>query len=208
MTSDFAFRASGGDDDSGDLDVEVVTVQPPRVAGIRATISPPAYTGREPVVQSGGAIEALEGSAAALHVTATSEVARAALVFLESGREIELRAETVTDDAGTREVLTAAFPIERGAEIDPRESRYGRTPLGWASHGDHEEVIALLARHSRDVRTLAFRGFVERLRDVTHDAFREPRRSVPPAQEDDGNVRGSKFVAPIKEVLPGLAVQQ
>lgn len=60
----------------------------------------------------------------------------------------------------------AAFLIERGAEIDPRESAYGATPIGWAAHGDHQEMLALLSRYSRNIWTLCFRGYVERVREL------------------------------------------
>ena len=61
---------------------------------------------------------------------------------------------------------SARFLIERGAEIDPREASYNGTPLGWAGHGDHLEMLDLLSPHSRDVWTLSFRGYVDRLREV------------------------------------------
>ena len=64
----------------------------------------------------------------------------------------------------------AAFLIERGAEIDPRETSYNATPIGWAAHGDRLEMIELLSRYSRNVWTLAFRGYVDRLREILRDA--------------------------------------
>jgi uncharacterized protein len=60
----------------------------------------------------------------------------------------------------------AAFLIARGAEIDPRETSYNATPIGWAAHGDRLEMIELLSRYSRNVWTLAFRGYVDRLREI------------------------------------------
>lgn len=151
VTTGFSFRASGGDDDRGDLDIEVVTVQPPRVASIRATLTPPAYTGKDPVTQSGGALEALEATKVDLQVTSTSEVASAALVFLESGREIEMRAETVTDDDGTRDILIGSFAIDRSDRFQVRLiSREGmRNPhpgtypvIAVTDHAPHGRILS------------------------------------------------------------------
>jgi hypothetical protein len=71
--------------------------------------------------------------------------------------------------AGNNALRAAAFLIERGAEIDPREAVYGARPIGWASHGDHVEMIDLLSRYSRSVWPLAFRGYVDRLREILRD---------------------------------------
>ena len=56
--------------------------------------------------------------------------------------------------------------VERGAEIDPREIRWGAAPIGFAAHHDHAEMFDFLSRFSRDVFNLALRGCVDRLRDV------------------------------------------
>jgi ankyrin repeat protein len=70
-------------------------------------------------------------------------------------------------EAAVRNALGAArFLLERGAEVDPLESSYQSPPIGWATHGDHAEMVQLLSRSSRDVWRLAFNGCVERLRDV------------------------------------------
>ena len=50
----------------------------------------------------------------------------------------------IADEANTRALHHAAtqcparakFLIDRGAEVDPRETSYGATPIGWAAHGD------------------------------------------------------------------------
>ncbi len=68
--------------------------------------------------------------------------------------------------AASDAVLAATFLLGRGAEIDPRESSYNATPLGWAAHGDHLEMVELLSGHSRDVWTLCFRGYVDRVRQI------------------------------------------
>jgi ankyrin repeat protein len=82
--------------------------------------------------------------------------------------EIENRqkARALHDAAAHNALRAAAFLIARGAEIDPRETMYNNTPLGWAAHYDHVEMLDFLSRHSRDVWNLAFCGYVDRLRDV------------------------------------------
>ena len=68
--------------------------------------------------------------------------------------------------AGAR---AAAFLLERGAEVDPRETNWGGTPIGWASHGDNVAKLDLLSRHSRDIWTLVFRGYVDRVREILRE---------------------------------------
>ena len=60
----------------------------------------------------------------------------------------------------------AAFLIERGARSNPHESHYGGTPIDWAAHGEHQPMMDFLSAYSRNVGTLTFRGYVDRLRDV------------------------------------------
>src|SRR5689334_20544495 len=72
-------------------------------------------------------------------------------------------------DAGSRHrtrLDAAKALVERGAEIDPVENRYGGTPLGGASHCLHREVMDLLAPRSRDVWNLTYNGYLDRLREV------------------------------------------
>jgi ankyrin repeat protein len=84
----------------------------------------------------------------------------------------------IADDHNTRALHHAAannalgaakFLVERGAAIDPRETAYNATPIGWAAHGDRIEMIDFLSRYSRNVWTLAFRGYVDRLREVLRE---------------------------------------
>ena len=60
----------------------------------------------------------------------------------------------------------AKLLIERGAEIDPTENAFDATPMGWAAHDDHVEMIELLSRFSRNVWSLAFGGYIDRLREI------------------------------------------
>ena len=71
--------------------------------------------------------------------------------------------------------------IERGADVDPHETSYDATPIGWASYYGRMSTIELLGRYSRNVWTLTFRGLVERLREVLAE---EP--SLARATNEDG----------------------
>lgn len=111
LGSSFEFHARGGDDDRGDRLVRVRTMHPPQVASIKAELRPPAYTGAEVVVSSGGAIEALAGTQVTLAVSTTAPVRSAAMVFLETGRRLELEPLTVQDDSGARTLHGASFTV-------------------------------------------------------------------------------------------------
>ena len=90
--------------------------------------------------------------------------------LLDLGVSIEIedmqRQRPLHKAASHKALRVAALLLERGAEPDPRESNWNATPLGYATHHWHVEMIDLLSRHSRDVRNLAFNAKVERLRDV------------------------------------------
>ncbi|HEU4418662.1 MAG TPA: hypothetical protein VFT55_06960, partial [Planctomycetota bacterium] len=112
LSGSWEFHADGGDDHQGDRLVVVRTVHPPQVVAPRATIHPPAYTGVEPFVQSGGAIEALVGSEVELTVATTAPVRLATMVFLEGGRRLELVPSVMQDDSGASTVQRGRFTIE------------------------------------------------------------------------------------------------
>ena len=82
--------------------------------------------------------------------------------------------------AGNHALNVATLLIDRGAEIDPRETQWGATPIGYASYGNDQPMIDLLSRVSRFVWMLAYRGKIERLREVLSA---EPQR----AREVTGN---------------------
>jgi ankyrin repeat protein len=63
-------------------------------------------------------------------------------------------------------VAAARVLLDRGAEVDPRESSYGATPLGFAVWAQRQGMIDLLGPLSRDLWNLAFTGQVERLREL------------------------------------------
>ncbi|MCA8973352.1 MAG: hypothetical protein KDC98_01455 [Planctomycetes bacterium] len=112
VTGAFEFHARGGDDEHGDRLVRVRTVRAPQVATIRAVIHPPAYTGVTSLEQTGGAIEALVGSDVELYATTTAAVQSATMVFLESGRRIELEPTTVQDDSGAAIAHRTRFHLQ------------------------------------------------------------------------------------------------
>lgn len=94
-------------------------------------------------------------------------------LLLDLGVPLEVQDATgkraLHEAAYANAVHAAAFLVERGAEIDPRESIYGGTPMGWASHGDRREVMDLLSRHTRAVWPLCFHGYIDRLAEVLRE---------------------------------------
>jgi uncharacterized protein len=69
--------------------------------------------------------------------------------------------------AAYNEALSVAgLLVTRGAQIDPRETTYGITPLWGAVWGQKQRMIEFLSPLSRDVWALAFLGNVGRMREV------------------------------------------
>jgi len=81
--------------------------------------------------------------------------------FADLGHSRPLHHAAGADAAGVIALL-----IARGAEVDPRESNWNATPLGFAIFGERRRAIDALARVSRDVFNLTFAGKVERLREL------------------------------------------
>ena len=77
------------------------------------------------------------------------------------GRTRALHLAAAKGAAGAAQVL-----IDRGADVDFQETAYDATPIGWAAYYGRTQTLELLARYSRNVWTLTYRGFVERLREV------------------------------------------
>ncbi|HEX4567179.1 MAG TPA: ankyrin repeat domain-containing protein, partial [Vicinamibacterales bacterium] len=84
--------------------------------------------------------------------------------------------------AGGNALRAAVFLIERGVEIDPRESNWGGTPMGWAAHGDRREMMDFLSRYTRAVWALCFNGYIDRLADVIRE---DPSRAK--SLDEEGN---------------------
>jgi ankyrin repeat protein len=85
-------------------------------------------------------------------------------------------------DCGAVEI--AKLLIDRGAEIDPVETRYGGTPLSHANFFRRSETVALLIPLSRNIRALCFAGAIDRLRELLSEdpslANREDHPGEPP----------------------------
>jgi len=84
--------------------------------------------------------------------------------------------------AGANALRAAAFLIERGVDIDPRENNWGGTPMGWAIHGDRREMMDFLSRRTRAVWALCFNGYLDRLEEVVRE---DPSRAK--GFDDEGN---------------------
>jgi uncharacterized protein len=63
-------------------------------------------------------------------------------------------------------VAVGALLIEGGAEIDPRETRFDASPLGWATQGNNRRMMDILGAVSRNFRQLCRMGNVARLREL------------------------------------------
>jgi len=60
----------------------------------------------------------------------------------------------------------AALLLERGAAVDPINTDYNNTPLGAAVYAQHQRMIELLGRVSRDIWELVYAGNIVRLREL------------------------------------------
>jgi ankyrin repeat protein len=91
-------------------------------------------------------------------------------LLLDLGVSLDIQDRTgkraLHEAAANNALRAAAFLIAKGAEVDARESSYDAPPIGWAAHGDRVEMVELLSRHSREIWTLCFRGYVDRVRAI------------------------------------------
>jgi ankyrin repeat protein len=92
----------------------------------------------------------------------------------EHGESRALHAAAYAGAVESAEVL-----IRRGATVDLREKNYDAIPLGVASWGQQQKMVALLGRYSRDVWELTYCGLVERLRVVLEEEPALARASNP-----------------------------
>jgi hypothetical protein len=117
-------------------------------------------------------------SPAALFEAAKRDRPDALALLLDLGVPLEIQDRTgkraLHEAAAHGALRAAAFLVERGAEIDPRESTYGGAPIGWAAHGDKTEMVQFLSRYSRSIGTLCFHGYVDRVREILAE---EPARA-------------------------------
>ncbi|MEP6690579.1 MAG: ankyrin repeat domain-containing protein [Gemmatimonadaceae bacterium] len=109
-------------------------------------------------------------SPTALFAAARRDRADAVSFVLDLGSPIDVSDDTAQRAlhvaAANRAYRVAQLLIERGAEIDARETRWGNTPLGHAVYGQDARMIDILSAVSRDVFELTYVGKVERLREV------------------------------------------
>jgi len=91
-------------------------------------------------------------------------------LLLDLGFPLEIQDRTgkraLHEAAAANALRAAAFLVERGAEIDPRESTYNAPPIGWAAHGDSADMVQLLSRHSRNIWVLCANGYIDRVREI------------------------------------------
>jgi uncharacterized protein len=91
-------------------------------------------------------------------------------LLIELGVSIEVedndKRRPLHEAASNDAVNVARLLIERGAEIDPVETNWGNTPIGFARYFQLTRMIDVLAPHSRGLWTLAFAGKVDRLREL------------------------------------------
>ena len=102
-------------------------------------------------------------------------------LLLDLGVPLEIedrnKARALHQAAGANALRAARFLIDRGADAEPRETAYGATPIGWASHGDHVAMIDFLSRYARNIWTLSFRGYVDRVREILSERPELARQS-------------------------------
>ena len=77
---------------------------------------------------------------------------------------LRANARALHQAAFTGAASAVRYLIDRGVDIDPRETTYDNTPLGWAIHADRQAVIEMLGRYSRDIFNLTYHGEVDRVR--------------------------------------------
>jgi ankyrin repeat protein len=152
------------------------------LAGYGATRTTPVFDAEEEFIQ---ACFRLDRETARAHIAAHPESLRSTkaifaaarrdradvvALLLEAGVPIEIedrhKARPLHHAAANNALSVARLLVDRGAEIDPRETQWGATPIGWAAHGDKTEMIEFLSRYSRVIWTLCFRGYVDRVREI------------------------------------------
>jgi ankyrin repeat protein len=119
-------------------------------------------------------------AAIAAHRTDIAEVLLDLGMSPDIGDEKNFRALHCTTHSGAKEI--AKLLIARSAEIDPFEQRYGGTPLSHANYGNRQEMIDIIAPHSRNVRGLCFAGCVDRLRELFTE---QPDLAAAPIHENE-----------------------
>ena len=106
----------------------------------------------------------------AMHMAAEQDRAEVVAMLLDLGVSTEVQDhnnETPLHRAAmSGSMAVARLLIERGAEIDPRDLRFGGAPIGWASHGDQKEMVEYLSGLTRDFRMVCLAGNATRARQL------------------------------------------
>ncbi|HEV8368023.1 MAG TPA: ankyrin repeat domain-containing protein [Pyrinomonadaceae bacterium] len=107
-----------------------------------------------------------------IYAAAQRDRADVVALLLGLGIPIEITNKTnkraIHEAAAHNALRVARLLVERGVEIGPIETTWDTTPIGWAAHADHVEMVAYLSEFTRDIWTLSFWGYVDRLREVLH----------------------------------------
>ena len=105
-----------------------------------------------------------------MFTAAAHDDAEAVARLLDAGIPIETEDGTKQRPlhvAAARNAMNVArLLIQRGAEIDPRETRWRAAPMDLAAFHGHTTMLDLLAPYSRDLYALCAEGYVDRVRDV------------------------------------------
>jgi len=139
----------------------------------------------ESIERFSGAVFRLDREAAQAELAGNPALLGDARPMLEAARRdrvdvIELLLDlgvstNVENDKGERPLHAAAYAnalqaaallIARGAEIDPVETNWNNTPLASAIYAQHQPMIDLLGRHSRDMWELVYSGQMARIREL------------------------------------------
>lgn len=106
----------------------------------------------------------------ALFAAARRDRADVVALLLDLGVPIEIESpakeRALHIAAGEGALNAAQLLIERGAEIDPVETSWNGTPIGWASYGNKRKMVEFLTPLTRKVSTLTWLGAIDRLREV------------------------------------------
>ena len=93
-------------------------------------------------------------------------VARMLDAGVSSEIEDETRQRPLHVAASRNSLRVAKLLIDRGAEIDPRETRWQAAPMDVAAFHGHRQMLDLLSPYSRDIYALCEGGYVDRVRAV------------------------------------------
>jgi hypothetical protein len=97
-----------------------------------------------------------------IYAAAQRDRADVVALLLGLGIPIEITNKTnkraIHEAAAHNALRVARLLVERGVEIGPIETTWDTTPIGWAAHADHVEMVEYLSEFTRDIWTLSFLG--------------------------------------------------